>query len=129
MPNPLRDLTRAGWLALASVALLVIVLVLFALTEARRGREDANRAKAGQIHAEGQAAAGRDAVEVVSGAAKRDDQIDQQTKDNRDAILNAPGADQRLDPGLDAATRRAVCMRASARRDPQCVALLDARSR
>ncbi|KQW79697.1 hypothetical protein [Brevundimonas sp. Root1279] len=127
--NPLRDLTRAGWVAVAAVALLVVVLVLFALTEARRSRESANLNRATGVQAQGQAAAGRDAVAVVSGAAKRDDQTDNQTKENRDAILNAPGADVRLDPGLDAATRRAICLRQSSRRDPECVALLDARPR
>jgi hypothetical protein len=115
--------------ALALVAGLCLTIAIYlVLTEPGRQRERANLEAASQIAAEGQTAAGRDAVATVSANAAHAAEIDRQTQENRDVILKAPGADVQLDPGLDTATRRAICMRASAKRDPACVALLNPRS-
>lgn len=121
---------RSGLTIVGILCAIVIVAVFWRwTTEPARQAAKANTVGAGQIVAQGQAAAGRDAVAIVAGNATQAAEIDRQSQENRDAILNAPGADVRLDPGLDAAARRAVCLRQSARRDPQCIALLDARPR
>jgi len=115
--------------ATAVAAIVLAAAIWFVLTEPGRQKAKANAAGASQIVAEGQAAAGRDAVAITSANASSEAEIAKQTQENRDAILNAPGAGVQLDPGLDTAARRAICMRHAARRDPQCVALLDARPR
>ena len=121
-------MTRAALYILAAIAgIALCVAAWLILTAPARERAKANQAAASQIVAEGQVAAGRDAVAVVTANAAHGQEIDRQTQENRDAILNAPGADVQLDPGLDTATRRAICMRASAKRDPACVALLNPR--
>ena len=121
-------MTRSALHILGAVAgLCLCVAVWLILSAPARERAKANRAAASQIAAEGQVAAGRDAVAIVTDNAAHGQQIDRQTQENRDAIFNAPGADAQFDPGLDAAARRAVCMRASAQRDPACLALLNPR--
>jgi hypothetical protein len=122
--------SRAALYIFAAVAgLCLCVAVWLILSAPARERAKANRAAASQIAAEGQVAAGRDAVAIVTDNAASGREIDRQTQENRDAIFNAPGADAQLDPGLDTAARRAICMRASAQRDPACVALLNSRPR
>lgn len=127
--NPFRTFDRLGWLAIVIGALVLAGIGWWILTEPGRQRARAVEAQTGQVLAEGRRDAATDAITVITGSHDRDASIDLQTKENDHAIRSAPGADARLDPGLDAATRRAICMRASARTDPACVALLHPRSR
>lgn len=122
-----RNAIIAGMTVMSVVAFIIAGWLILSAPGRERARADA--ARASQIVAEGRAAAGADAVAIVTANASSGAEIDRQSQENRDAILNAPGAAVKVDPGLDAATRRALCMRASARRDPQCVALLNAGSR
>lgn len=126
MFNPLRNLTRMGWLAVASVALLVVVLILFALTEARRARENANRAHAGQVVAEGGQAATADALAASDKAHDVAIASDQLTGANRDEILSSPGADASVGAVSDAGMR-SLCKRAAYADDPRCRAMRAAR--
>ena len=120
-------MTRAALYILAAVAgFALCIAVWLILTAPARERAKANQAAASRIVAEGRVAAGRDAVAVVTANAAHGQEIDRQTQENRDAILNAPGADVQLDPGLDAALRRSVCKRASVR-EPSCQSVQHAR--
>lgn len=119
-----RFISPFGWVILsAAVAALVVTVALFWLQG--HNHNAATVAKAGGIIAQGQAAAGRDAVGVVVGNADTQAATDQTTKENRDAILNAPGAQAPVDPAVGDAGRRAVCMRQSARDLPACKRLLN----
>jgi hypothetical protein len=120
-------LTPAGWAVAAALALAVLLAGGWLITEPGRARARAALAKAEAIQAQGQAAAGRDAVAIVTAASGRDAATDRQTQENRDAILAAPGAANAVDPAVGAAGRRAVCLRQSARRLPECQPLQPAR--
>lgn len=126
--NPFRTFDRLGWLAVALAVLALAIGTWWILTEPGRQRARAIEAQTGQVLADGRREAATDAISVITGSHDRDASIDLQTQENANAIRNAPGADVPHDPGLDSATRRAICMRASARTDPACVALLHPRS-
>lgn len=120
--------SRAIFTLLCAIGLLAFLVAGYLiLTAPGRERAKADAARASQIVAEGRAAAGADAVAIVVAGQSRDAETDTLTQRNADAIRNAPGADVRLDPGLDLATRRAICLRPSASRNPDCVALLHPR--
>lgn len=122
-----RLLSPLGWLVvgLAAAAILMVGGMLWLQAH---DRDKAAPIKAGRIVAEGQAAAGRDAVGVVVGNADGQAAIDKTTQGNRDDILSQPGANVPVDPAVGDAGRRAVCLRKSARDLPACKRLLDAHS-
>lgn len=106
------------------VALALVATIWWFLTEPGRQRDRANRATAGRVVAEGQAKAAQDAVGVITGQGGRESATDKLTQENRDAILNSPGADVPINPDLDARARRALCLRDAYRDQPACVRLL-----
>lgn len=122
-----RSLGLAGWAVGAVLALTVLASGWWLLTEPGRARVRANLAAAEAVQAQGQAAAGRDAVAIVTAASGRDSAADRQTLENRDAILAAPGAAAPVDPAVGAAGRRAICLRPSARRLADCQPVQPAR--
>ena len=121
--NPLRTLTRTGWAIVAALIAVVLILGMCSYVGMQRRAAQEARGAAGMAEAGREAA--RDAIGVVERSQARSDETDALTKENRDAILSAPGADQRLDPGLDAAARRAVCLRRSSAHLAECRAVLD----
>lgn len=127
----LRDFTRiatpTGWASIAAVGAIILILAVggwWMLTEPGRQRAAANLAGASQVVSDARAASGADAVSVVTKNAASEREIDQQSTENRDAILNVPGASAPVDPAVGDAGRRAVCLRKSARCLPGCVRLL-----
>ncbi|MDQ0462645.1 hypothetical protein QO010_000393 [Caulobacter ginsengisoli] len=122
-----RALSPAGWAIGAALALTMLAAGWWLITEPGRARARTNLAAAEAIQAQGQAAAGRDAVAIVTASAARDAATDRQTQENRDAILAAPGASAPVDPAVGAAGRRAVCLRHASRRLPECQPLQSAR--
>lgn len=120
----LRDITATGWLAVACLALALILLTMCVADGHQKAADRTRQAEAHKTLAEGRTAAAQDASAIRDKADARDQSTDDLTRSNTDAIRNAPGADARLDPDLDAAARRAICLRQSARHDPQCSAML-----
>lgn len=114
---------RSGWAIIA--ALIAVVLILATCSYAGMQRRAAQEARGAAGMAGAGRVAARDAIGVVERSQTRSDETDALTKENRDAILSAPGADQRLDPGLDAAARRALCLRRSSAHLAECRAVLD----
>lgn len=114
-PGWTRALTVRG--AAAIVLCLVLVVVLVVLASGRRHRDDAARAKANATFAEGRAAAGKDAIGVVTGHQDQTTAIDDRVKGSEDAVRQAP-ADRRDDAAL-----RELCQSPSARRRPECAVL------
>ncbi len=118
--------TPVGWAILGlSVVAILIVLWLF-VTGPQRAHEEAAKASAQAISASSRTSASKDAIGVVVGAEKRTEEIDTQSKESRDEIQHAPGADAPVNPAVGDAGRRAVCLRESSRRLPACRKLLDA---
>ena len=117
----------AGLAALCAVAAGLFLLWRF---EAGRARALAGQVAAAQAAAQAaervdqsMAAAAGEARAVASNGAARDARNLAQHGENRDAIQTAPGADQGLDPGLNAAGRRGLCAYQAYRGDPDCLQL------
>lgn len=64
---------------------------------------------------------GADAVDTVGGQQAAETETDRVTKENADAIRNAPGAAAPVDPALSDAARRGLCRRAAYRERPECL--------
>src|SRR5690606_7563037 len=122
----LRDITATGWLAVAILALALVILGMCVADGRQKAADRIRQAEAHKTLAESRTAAAQDASAIRDRADARDQSTDDLTRSNRDAILSSPGAQERLDPDLDAAARRAICLRQSARDYPQCRALLSA---
>ncbi|WP_298699177.1 hypothetical protein [uncultured Brevundimonas sp.] len=124
-----RLLSPTGW----AVVLAVVCIIALLATCARDARRDAQRAhQAAEIAAgltEARTQAARDAGLIRDGAEARDAAIDNLNRRNTDAIQSAPGADQRLDPAVTDAGRRALCLRDATRGDPACRELFQPRPR
>ena len=63
---------------------------------------------------------GRDAIGTVSNRAASDAGSEELSRNNARDIANAPGASDRVNPGVDAAGRAAICKRPSMAARPEC---------
>jgi len=122
MTNPFRALSRAAWLVIAACVAVLLLLGYCALTESRRNAADAEKARSGQIVAEGGQAAAVDALGASEKAADARAASDQLTGANRDEILSAPGADASVGNVSDAGLR-SLCRRPSYVDSPRCRAM------
>lgn len=111
---------RWGWLLIAAILALTAIAIglayvrgWFAADESR-GEIDAARSDAG-------IASGQDAANTVGAAGTREGDIDRQTRENENAIRNAPGADAPVDDGVHGAGLGSLCRRAAYRGDPRCL--------
>lgn len=111
------DPTRWAMLAGAIALLIVAVLTLSYCSE----RDRTGKANAGRVIAEGQTAAGRDAVGITAADAKADATTSNINRENENAIRNAPGAEDAVNPELAAAGRRGLCRYAAYRDRPECL--------
>ena len=115
------------WLARRRLSGARLILLTMCVADDRQRAADRTRQEeAGQTLAEGRTAAAQDASAIRDRADACDQSTNDLSRSNRDAILSSPGADVRLDPRLDDAARRAICLRQSARDDLQCRAMLNA---
>lgn len=108
------------------IAAVLVLGAMFALSRcmSEPARQQAAAAKADASLSDARAASGRDAVDAVSNAADRDSAIEQTTRENDDAIRNAPGAAASVDPGVAGAGRASLCRRAAYRDSEQCKRVL-----
>lgn len=122
-PQWTRALDPTTWVYLIIASVILIGGVLWvAWILGAPAREAAQRAQT--TIAEGQAAAGRDAIginEKARDAAEASKDLDRK---NADEIRKAPGADQPLDPDLNRTGNLRVCHRAAYRCSSKCVQLL-----
>ncbi len=124
----LRELMRAlsptRWLILLCVALVLFGALWWFVTAPGREREKAREASASAAMAGARTASAADAAQInadaVSGAAANE----ALSTENADAIAKAPGAGQRLDPGLNDAGRRGMCRRPAYAQSAECLQLL-----
>ena len=115
---------RTAGLAALCAALAGLALLWRIEADRARGLEQQLQAAkaAGQVD-QAKAAAAGDAETTVAAGADRDARALAQHAENSHAIQTAPGADQGLDPGLNAAGRRGLCAYRAYRNDPACVQL------
>lgn len=115
-----RLLSPLGWLVvgLAAAAILMVGGMLWLQAH---DRDKAAPIKAGRIVAEGQAAAGRDAVGVLEGVYRDTSENIDQAKEDVNAIQQAPGHDQVLSRDLNRVGRRRVCNDPAYRGRAECV--------
>ncbi|SPU44217.1 hypothetical protein [Brevundimonas diminuta] len=110
----LRDITATGWLAVACLALVIIMMGMLAVGTRQRATDRTRQAEAHKTLAEGRTAAAQDASAIRDRADARDQQIDQSTQETTDAIRNAPDDAAAGDHGL-----RSLC-KLYPDRDPRC---------
>ena len=112
--------------ALAALA-LIILLVLFGWHEWRVSRtaHTETRLAAGQAGAA--LASGQDAANIIGNRMDADAGTDPVTRENANAIRNAPGASAPVDPALRDIALRGLCRRAAYRHDPKCLQHADPR--
>lgn len=120
--------TRLIAAALAAVVVLAVAgfvayRVFWAPIEAKRA---VAAAKGETAIAGAGVQSGAAAVGIVSGNAQGEKNTDQTTRTNYVYITKAAGAGDPVNPGVDAAGRRAVCLRASAAGLPDCQRLREA---
>lgn len=96
----------------------------FFAARAAQAKHDVVQAKGQQAISDAGRKAGEDAVPIIVNNYTKGAAIDAATQEAIRDILKTPGADQPVDPALDALGRRAVCMRASASGLPDCQQLL-----
>lgn len=81
-------------IALGLVVVAAVAVFVWFLTEPGRQREKAAEAKAGQIVAEGQAAAGQDAVAIITDNLADSEAIDKDVRDAIEEVRAAPPGDR-----------------------------------
>lgn len=101
--------------------LLVVAAIVWFATEPGRQKAKAEQARAAATISQARTSSASDAVESYGRQSAAEDQVNRNTEASQNAIRNAPPS-QRTDAALDQ-----LCMRQSARSDPQCAGrLLDA---
>lgn len=119
---PRLPLTPMGWAALAG-GLLIVAIAVFAVLSWSADRRGLGEARVGQAQSQARTRSAGEATEIIARGADRDAATDEITRRNEDAIAHAPGAGQRLDPGLNRAGRLGLCQYAAYRDSPECVQL------
>lgn len=115
----LRTFTPIGWAVIAAITVSAALGILFVLTGP--SRHAATQARAQATLSDTRTGSAAAAAETIAAGAAREAAGDKLTLENHDAILAAPGADQRLDPRLNSAGLDGVCRRPSARRTNRCL--------
>lgn len=117
--NPFRTLGLVGWLVVGCVALVIVCAGLWWATGG--ARRDAAIAKANAAFSDSKAKSGADAGQTLDKAHQASTDNEALSRENADAIRNAPGADQRLDPSLNRAALERLCRREAYRNEPDCL--------
>lgn len=126
-----------NWLKIGAATLVGLLLLVGVLSVGGRisdpfgwKKHELASAKQGEATATGQAVVSgaqvltaADVAAIVDAARKRDTQAIVIREENRNAIMQAPGADVRLDPALIERTNRGLCRYTVNDGQPGCAAL------
>lgn len=112
------------WAIVAGIALVAVCLIVWVLTEPGRANQRAAEARTAGAMSEARAGSAAQAGQILDGAHANATTSEALSRENADAIAQAPGADQRLDPGLNRAARERMCHRPAYRLSAECVQLL-----
>lgn len=119
-----RLLSPTYWLIVLAVVAILLMGAWWFATEPGRANQRAAEAKTAGAMSEARAGSAAGAVQILDGAHANTTTSEALSRENADAIAQAPGAGQRLDPGLNDAARRGMCKRKAYRRSDECVQLL-----
>lgn len=122
-----RLFSPAHWLFVAAglvACLLVIATIIWFATEPGRQKARAEQARAAAALAGARTASAANAAQITDQAASAAISSETLSKETANAIAQAPGAGQRLDPGLNDAGRRRLCLRPAYAGTPDCLQLL-----
>lgn len=111
-----------GVLAIGGIIMFVVWKLLFAQHQAEQKSQQV-QIQASQETGKAAVAAGQDAVRIVVDNGKGAATVDAAVKGAVDAILATKGAQEHIDPALDAVGRHSICMRDSAAGLPECQSL------
>lgn len=117
----LRDLTPLAIRVIVGIAFALLLAGFLILQSCQSGQTAKTEAKLGRNQTEAALQSGADAVGTIGEQSAREDQIDQITKENDNAIRSAPGADTPVPAGVDAVARERLCRRAAYRQRPECL--------
>lgn len=101
-------------------ALLLILLLVFGLTQCEKRRNEAAQSRVERSQGEAASNSAADAIETVTAAGGRETASEELTRNNDREIRAADGAAERVKPGVDVAGRAALCRREAYRNDPKC---------
>lgn len=125
-----------GWAKLAARAVLVLVAIaiagfiiwqVFIAGRAAQQKHDVAESHGQAVVGKAQGQAGGAAANIVANGAAKETIIREKTRTNYVEITKQPGAGDRVSDAVDAAGRRAICLRASAAGLPDCQRLQETR--
>ncbi|RIV87513.1 hypothetical protein [Aurantiacibacter zhengii] len=100
---------------------LVVGLVLVTLNQCQNARRAGQQANLNEKQAEAVSDSAADAIGTVGAVSGRQQDSDDLTRSNADAIDQAEGASDAVNPSVHGAGLDGLCRRAAYRSDPRCV--------
>lgn len=112
-------------LAIRTIAMIVGILALMLLALAvpsciQKHRSQAAQARVEASQAQAASESAKDAINATAAAGARETASEDLTRTNGEAIKAAPGANVRVDAGVNLEGRRALCRRKSYADEPKC---------
>ena len=104
-----RLLSPTRWAIVAGIVLITICIIVWVLTEPGRANQRTADARTAGAMSETRAGSAARAVQILDGAHANATNSEALSRENADAILQAPGAGQRLDPELNRTARERLC--------------------
>lgn len=115
-----QPLSPLGLIAVASGLLIALILVTFFLSW-RHDRQAAAEAKVSNTYGTARSRSAIEAAVIADAARDAATAAANISQENEHDLRQAPGADARLDPRLNAAGRRGLCRYSAYRDAPECV--------
>lgn len=106
--------------AMVAGGLFLLALIGFGLSQCQKRRSEAAQARVERSQAEAASKSAEDAIGTVSEAGKRETASEELTRDNDRDIRVAPGADDRVNAGVNAAGLQALCRRDAYKNTQRC---------
>ncbi len=107
-------------IALAVGGIVIIALSLLLLSQCDKRHSQAAQTRVERTQAEAASNSAADAVSTVARSGEAAAASEELTRQNSGEIHAAPGANDRVNSGVDLAGRKALCKRAAYRDDPRC---------
>lgn len=117
----------ASWTARLIALAVLLGLAVWFWASWSSGQTAKTEAKLSANQVEAATASGKDAVNTVGAVGQTEDKIDLTTRENRDEIYSAEGADAPVNPAVGDAGLRGLCRRAAYRDHPDCLQHTSAR--
>lgn len=100
--------------------IVIVVLFVLFLSQCEKRRNEHAQTQVDQAQVEAATNSAADAIHTVSEAGQREAASEDLTRQNERDIRNAPGADQRVDMGVNVAGLKALCRRDAYRNTERC---------